>query len=88
MLAGRELALTATEHDLLYARAGNVGRLCSNEDLARRVRHRHVDLKLVRLLGRRLFGRRLRGQLADDAGQPVYILTARGVGYRLKPADR
>ena len=80
-LAGRELGLTATEHDLLCALARNAGGVCSYDDLARLVwRRRHVDPKLVRA-----FVRRLRGKLGDDAAKPVYILTERGVGYRMAP---
>ncbi|MCY4659303.1 MAG: helix-turn-helix domain-containing protein [Acidobacteria bacterium] len=29
--------------------------------------------------------RRLRGKLGDDDARPVYILTERGVGYRMAP---
>ena len=84
-LAGRELDLTATEHDLLCALARSAGGVCSYDDLARRVwRRSRVDPKLVRA-----FVRRLRGKLGDDAARPVYILTARGVGYRMAtPPDR
>ncbi len=84
-LAGRKLDLTATEHDLLCALARNAGGVCSYDDLARLVwRRRHVDPKLVRA-----FVRRLRGKLGDDAARPVYILTERGVGYRMAtPPDR
>ena len=52
--------------------------MCCYDELARCVRHRHVDLKLVDA-----FGGHLHGTLADDAAQHVYILAARGVGYRL-----
>ena len=80
-LAGRKLDLTATEHDLLCALARNAGGVCSYDDLARRVWGRnHVDPKLVRA-----FVRRVRGKLGDDAAEPVYILTERGVGYRMAP---
>ena len=58
--------------------------MCSYDNLARRVRHRHVDLKLVRV-----FGERRHGKLGDDAAQLVCILTARGLGYRMtKPGAR
>ena len=79
-LADRELDLTATEHDLLCALARNAGGVCSYRDLARRVwsRREHVDPKLVRA-----FVRRLRGKLGEDAAEPVYVLTERGVGYRM-----
>ena len=43
-----------------------------------------VDPKLVRA-----FVRRVRGKLGDAAAEPVYILTERGVGYRMAtPPDR
>ena len=59
-------------------------RRCSHDDLARSVWRRHVDPKLVHA-----FVQRLLGKLGDDDAEPVYILTARGVGYRMaKPADR
>ena len=65
-LSGRELDLTATEHDLLCALARNAGGVRSYDDLARRVWQRHVEPKPVRA-----FLRRLRGKLGDDAAQPV-----------------
>ena len=79
-LAGRELDLTATEHDLLCALARSAGGVCSYDDLARRVwtRRERVDPKLVRA-----FVRRLRAKLGDDARNPVYVLNERGVGYRM-----
>ena len=84
-LADRKLDLTATEYDLLCALARNAGGVCSYDDLARLVwRRSHVDPKLVRA-----FVRRLRGKLGDDAAKPVYVLTERGVGYRMAtPPDR
>ena len=59
--------------------------MCSYDDLARLVWGRsRVDPKLVRA-----FVRRLRGKLGDDAAEPVYVLTERGVGYRMAtPPDR
>ena len=41
-----------------------------------------VDPKLVRA-----FVRHLRGKLGDDDAQPVYVLAARGVGYRRRGND-
>ena len=43
---------------------------------------RTVDPKLVLV-----FVRHLRGKLGDDAAQPVYVLAARGVGYRRRGND-
>ena len=83
-LAGRVLELTATEHDLLCALARNAGGVCSYDHLARRVwsRREHVDPKLVRA-----FVRRLRAKLGEKADRPAYVLTERGVGYRMPASD-
>ena len=79
-LGGRELALTATEFDLLCALSRNAGWVATYGALARSVwSHRgHVEPQLVRA-----FVRRLRGKLGDDAARPVYIFNERGVGYRM-----
>ena len=79
-VAGKELALTATEFDLLRALSLNAGRVLTYEALLRRVwaRRRGGDRKLVRV-----FVKQLRRKLGDDADDPAYIRTERGVGYRM-----
>ena len=84
-LGGRALELTATEHDLLCALARNAGAVCAYEDLARTVwrQRKTVEPQLIRA-----FVRRLRAKLGEDAERPVYVLTERGVGYRMPAPTR
>ncbi|MCY4025520.1 MAG: response regulator [Acidobacteria bacterium] len=79
-VAGKELMLTATEFDLLRALSLDAGRVLTYEALLRRVwaRRKGGDRKLVRV-----FVKQLRRKLGDDADNPAYIRTERGVGYRM-----
>ena len=79
-VAGKDLVLTATEFDLLRALSLNAGRVLTYEALLRRVwaRRKAGDRKLVRV-----FVKQLRRKLGDDADDPAYIHTERGVGYRM-----
>ena len=84
-LAGRPVSLTATEYGLLSALSARAGRVLTYDDLLRRVWRKSGpgDARLVRA-----FVRNLRRKLGDDAARPAYILTVRGVGYRMpKPGD-
>ena len=80
-LEGRELELTATEYEVLCALALNAGRATTYEALLHSVwkDHEHANVKLVRA-----YVKRLRCKLGDDAKNPAYIVTVRGVGYRMK----
>ena len=87
-MAGRPVELTATEFELLRVLSINAGRVLSYDSLLRRVweeRNRGGgDAKLVRA-----FVKKLRHKLGDDASRPAYVLTERGVGYRMPgPDDR
>ena len=79
-MAGRRVELTATEYELLRLLSMNAGRVVTNESLLRRVwgNHDSNDAKPVRT-----FVKQLRRKLGDDASRPAYILTERGVGYRM-----
>ena len=79
-LAGRRVELTVTEYELLRLLSMNAGRVVTNESLLRRVwgNHDSNDAKPVRT-----FVKQLRRKLGDDASRPAYILTERGVGYRM-----
>ena len=83
-LAGNPLALTATEYELLRVLSANAGRVVTHSALARQVWNgrRYGNPKLVRA-----FVRKLRYKLHDDANAPAYILTERGVGYRMPAGD-
>jgi DNA-binding response OmpR family regulator len=83
-LAGRELALTGYEFDLLRALAGQPGRVLSRERL----------MELARGSAQEAFDRsidghvsRLRQKLGDDPRHPRLIKTVRGVGYLLAAED-
>ena len=78
----REIHLTRTEFRLLVELASNPGRVLSREDLLQRVWDydyfgdgRLVDVHV----------RRLRTKVEVDPAEPRYIITMRGMGYKLQP---
>ena len=78
----REIHLTRTEFRLLVELASNPGRVLSREDLLQRVWDydyfgdgRLVDVHV----------RRLRTKVEIDPAKPRYIITMRGMGYKLQP---
>ena len=79
-VAGRDVALTATEYELLRVLSRGAGRVSTTDDLLRRVwGGRHPgDTELVRT-----YVKKLRRKLGDDAAKPAYIVNERGVGYRM-----
>ena len=79
-VAGRPVRLTATEYELLRVLSLNAGRVTTHDTLLRQVwgRRETHDTELVRT-----FIKKLRRRLGDDAANPAYILTERGVGYRM-----
>ena len=79
-LAGRPLELTATEYKLLRVLSLNAGRVLTHESLLRQVwgERNYGGPKLVRT-----FIKKLRHKLGDDANESAYIVTERGVGYRM-----
>ena len=81
-LAGRPLELTATEYGLLRALAIKAGKVATYESLLRQVWGERGEAKDVRT-----FVKKLRRKLGDDAARPAWILTERGVGYRMVGPD-
>ncbi len=79
-IAGRPVRLTVTEYELLRVLSLNAGRVSTYDMLVRQVWGERAtdDTKLVRT-----FIKKLRSKLGDDAARPTYILTERGVGYRM-----
>ena len=80
--AGEELHLTKTEFKLLVELASQPGKVFSREVLLERVwgydyfgDGRLVDVHV----------RRLRTKVEADAASPRYVVTARGLGYKLQP---
>ena len=79
-MAGRPVRLTVTEYELLCVLSLNAGRVSTYDMLQRQVwgERETNDPKLVRT-----FIKKLRSKLGDEAARPTYILTERGVGYRM-----
>lgn len=82
LLSGQRIALTKTEFRLLCELAGSPGRVFSREQLLERVwgydyfgDGRLVDVHV----------RRLRTKIEADPAHPRYVVTARGLGYKLLP---
>ncbi|MFN4062539.1 MAG: response regulator [Paracoccus hibiscisoli] len=77
--AGKPIHLTRKEFDLLWLLASNAGRLVTQGTALEHVwgpAHREDSQYL------RVFIRQLRTKIGDDAGDPRYIFTEAGVGYR------
>ena len=83
-VAGRPVGLTATEFNLLRLFSINAGRVLTYDALLRQVwgEQGAEGYALVRT-----FVKNLRRKLGDHAGRPSYILTERGVGYRMARPD-
>ncbi|MGH2446888.1 MAG: response regulator transcription factor [Candidatus Limnocylindria bacterium] len=79
-LDGHRVSLTATEWRVLEQLVANAGWVVPHERLLARVWGRDDPGDLDSL---RVFIRRLRAKLGDDAGAPRYIETVRGLGYRM-----
>ena len=80
-VSGKEVHLTRTEFKLLIELATNSGKVLSREDLLERVwgydyfgDSRLVDVHV----------RRLRTKVEMDPANPKYVVTVRGLGYKLK----
>ena len=81
-LAGSEVHLTRTEFRLLLELATSSGKVLSREDLLERVWARDYfdDERLVDV-----HVRRLRTKIEPDPANPRFVLTVRGMGYKLQP---
>jgi len=79
---GREVALTAKEFDLLYLLAGHPRQVFNRTQLLDRVwgQTAYLDPSTVTV-----HIRRLREKLEEDPGNPRYIHTVWGVGYKFEP---
>ena len=84
-MAGRPIALTATEYELLRVLSLNAGRVVTQDALLRRIWGLRGGQKSE---AARTCIKKLRRKLADDAAKPTYIFNERGVGYRMaRPGD-
>ena len=80
-LAGHSVELTASEFELLCVFSTNAGRVLSHDYLNRRIWNGRSggDPRPARTLVKNL-----RRKLGDDANNPRYIVSVRGVGYRFR----
>jgi DNA-binding response OmpR family regulator len=83
-LAGRPVDLTRKEFDLLEALVVHAGQVVKREDLMSRVwdvnwfgSTKTLDVHV----------RTLRNKLGDDASEPEFIETVRGVGFRFRAPE-
>jgi DNA-binding response OmpR family regulator len=83
-VAGRRVGLSTTEWRVLELLVANAGWVVPHDRLLARVWGRDDATDLDAL---RVFVRRLRRKLNDDARDPRYIETVRGLGYRLLVSD-
>lgn len=83
-LRGQPLKLTPTEFRLLAVLARNAGWVVPTERLLTQVWGREYAEEHDYL---RVYIRRLRSKLGDDAEHPRYIRTERGLGYRFLAGD-
>lgn len=79
---GTQIHLTKTEFRLLVELANAPGRILSREDLLDRV-WGHGYLADSRLVD--VHVRRLRTKVEADPANPRYVVTVRGLGYKLQP---
>jgi DNA-binding response OmpR family regulator len=79
---GREIELTATEFNLLWFMANHPRQVFSRDQLLENVWgfSEYVDPSTVTV-----HIRRLREKIEADPGQPAWLLTAWGIGYRFEP---
>ena len=80
----REVALTATEYELLRILSAEAPRVVTAGSLLRQAWGNRLDPGAERDTHRlRSFVRKLRHKLGDDTQDPRWILNVRGVGYRM-----
>lgn len=77
--AGKEIALTPKEFDILYFLARNRGQVFTKEQIYRAVWDADYLLDDSNIMA---FIRKLRKKLEPDPDDPVYILTIWGIGYK------
>ncbi len=77
-VAGQPIELTNIEYRVLAELSASAGRLLTHENLVRKVWGQNVSRDSAAL---RSIIRRLRRKLGDDASNPTYIYTKRGMGY-------
>jgi len=83
-VAGRPVQLTVTEYNVLHMLSVNAGRVTTFDSLLRQVWRKKPssDPRLVRTIVKNL-----RRKLDVEPDKPTYIISERGVGYRMAVPD-
>ena len=84
-LAGRRVQLTPTEYGMLAELSTHAGRVLTHDHLLERVWKDRGDGNVRPM---RTIVSKLRRKLADDAGNPTYIFTEPGVGFRMPKGEK
>jgi two-component system KDP operon response regulator KdpE len=84
MVRGETIRLTATEYELLRILAQHAGKVVTQRQLLKEIWGPQAIEQSQYL---RVYVAQLRKKLERDPGQPEYIITEPGVGYRLRTAD-
>ncbi len=82
-LAGKELALTPTEYDILKVLAQSAGKVLTHLQIIRKVWGLGYGENESHLL--RVNISNLRRKIEPDPTRPIFIVTEPGVGYRFRP---
>jgi two-component system KDP operon response regulator KdpE len=80
-MGGVEIDLTPTEYKLLLVLVRHAGQVVTHQQLLRDI-WGPAYIKEVQYL--RVYMKQLRYKLEKEPAQPQYLITAPGVGYRLK----
>ncbi len=79
---GNEVKLTPREYDLLRLLIAHAGKVLTHKFILNEVWGTQTDVQYLRI-----YVRTLRQKLEANPEQPTLILTAQGVGYRLRASD-
>jgi two-component system, OmpR family, KDP operon response regulator KdpE len=79
---GEEVKLSPKEYDVLRLLIHHAGRVLTHRFILQKVWGEVEDVQYLRV-----YIRQLRQKIEDDPGQPRYIHTETGVGYRMSEAD-
>jgi two-component system, OmpR family, KDP operon response regulator KdpE len=79
MVGDREIKLTPKEYELLRVLVQHAGKVLTHRFLLRELRDELTDAQYLRV-----YVRQLRQKIEPDPGQPQYVLTESGIGYRLR----
>jgi two-component system KDP operon response regulator KdpE len=81
-IRGKEVKLSPKEYDIIRILVQHAGRVLTHRFLLQNIWGDTEDVQYLRV-----YIRQLRHKLEDDPGQPLYIHTETGVGYRMSEPE-